>query len=308
MEIRSPRSAACRTPPAGHRRHPARRDRSVRPSCHHRGNDPTTWWPFFFASTIRLATRLMLASATEEPPYFCTTKAHVRLLDQSVSAPHNCGRLSLTSGRIPSGYRIGEMSRPRSDHPVRQAANPPGRSARTCPRPGPPLGKVRRVTVSRPDGRRAPTYEGPARPDERRGPTDKVPPNPTSGAARPSLQRSRPTRRAARPDLDLQSPAQPDERRGRPTRSLTTSSSSTPVCPTPAASTSARRCGARRRADHRDQRTRRTGGPGGRRGISARKLRHRTLRRTRGIGRFCTAGACPGAPAPVSASPSSDSW
>src|SRR3954451_7533017 len=34
----------------------------------------TTWLPAFLVSTMRRATRLMLsASATEEPPYFCTT-------------------------------------------------------------------------------------------------------------------------------------------------------------------------------------------------------------------------------------------
>ena len=36
----------------------------------------TTWLPACFVATMRLATRLMpSASATEEPPYFCTTRA-----------------------------------------------------------------------------------------------------------------------------------------------------------------------------------------------------------------------------------------
>jgi hypothetical protein len=36
----------------------------------------TTSLPFFFASTIRSATRLTRSGlATDEPPYFCTTRA-----------------------------------------------------------------------------------------------------------------------------------------------------------------------------------------------------------------------------------------
>ena len=42
----------------------------------------TTSWPAFLVSTIRCATRLMpSASATEEPPYFCTTMPTVWFLD-----------------------------------------------------------------------------------------------------------------------------------------------------------------------------------------------------------------------------------
>ena len=42
----------------------------------------TTSWPAFLLSTIRRATRLMAsASASEEPPYFCTTMPTVWFLD-----------------------------------------------------------------------------------------------------------------------------------------------------------------------------------------------------------------------------------
>ena len=58
------------------RARPARRGRSARRSCRpSRRPRRTTSWPAFLVSTIRLATRLMpSASATEEPPYFCTTR------------------------------------------------------------------------------------------------------------------------------------------------------------------------------------------------------------------------------------------
>src|SRR5512142_1285919 len=55
----------------------------------------TTSLPAFLVSTIRLATRLMpSASATEEPPYFCTIRPTAHSFDDR-SRPAPCDRHTL---------------------------------------------------------------------------------------------------------------------------------------------------------------------------------------------------------------------
>ena len=63
----------------------------------------TTWLPAWAVSTMRRATRLMLsASATEDPPYFCTTKPTV-----TSGTTRTTASSSLTSGPWrPDGARI----------------------------------------------------------------------------------------------------------------------------------------------------------------------------------------------------------
>src|SRR5882724_6526500 len=81
----------------------------------------TTWSPSFRVLTIRCATRLMpSASATDDPPYFCTTRATspeciraVRpLANQKPGAiPHPAGAPVKTDARAIEGgkYRAGSQ-------------------------------------------------------------------------------------------------------------------------------------------------------------------------------------------------------
>lgn len=154
----------------------------------------TTWWPSFLASTIRLATRLMpSASATEEPPYFCTTRPtcaprSVRLV------PHDCGRLSLTSGRIPPrGYRIVRcpahvlITRP-------SRVRPYGRPIGRLPQSGPPAAPGPHLPVpDAPHAQSAPRHTVGAICPRDKGHGMRV------GRARSRRLRARPTRSTQRP-------------------------------------------------------------------------------------------------------------
>ncbi len=104
----------------------------------------TTSWPAFLASTIRRATRLMpSASATDEPPYFCTTRPTCapRLVSffrgrQAPVPPGGGGcavRVSLPSRGAPTGA-FHMMRRP-FQQVIGGAGNPTGRSAGDSVRP-----------------------------------------------------------------------------------------------------------------------------------------------------------------------------
>src|SRR4051812_35185448 len=68
----------------------------------------TTLLPAFLVSTIRRATRLMLsASATEEPPYFCTTMPTAGSLLVWLAAPGDDRPAAQDSGQ-PRFYRLSE--------------------------------------------------------------------------------------------------------------------------------------------------------------------------------------------------------
>src|ERR1700712_4832400 len=92
----------------------------------------TTSWPCALVATMRLATRLMLsASATEEPPYFCTTRP-----TSTPSAPvHSNGDLPTDLWSSRRGRRIlGAVSEPLSPEP--ESATPATQRSSSEPRIG----------------------------------------------------------------------------------------------------------------------------------------------------------------------------
>jgi len=108
----------------------------------------TTWLPTRFVATMRLATRLMpSASATEEPPYFCTTRAIWTR------------RSSRLFGGPPSSLAGPPAPRP-IDFPPRQR---PLIFRRMSPSPGNSYLRRRGVAVPRRPGRALPRPRTPGR-------------------------------------------------------------------------------------------------------------------------------------------------
>src|SRR6202012_3668116 len=97
----------------------------------------TTWLPARLVATMRLATRLMpSASATEEPPYFCTTRAIGRVAPNWLCA--TAVEFSLAAARPPIDFLPrprplifrGTALLPGKSHITRQAADGPRRPGR----------------------------------------------------------------------------------------------------------------------------------------------------------------------------------
>ena len=116
----------------------------------------TTSLPACLASTIRWATRLMpSASATEEPPYFCTTRP-TDLPRSLLVGPTQAGSTTVRS--LPSGRRRGPDTATDGGHPAATPEDFPFTSpvtraagsricglqhARRRPRPGPARSRTR---------------------------------------------------------------------------------------------------------------------------------------------------------------------